>query len=159
MARRIGLNPPRAWLPREVSRARVRAIWKQHSEFTAKQVKDSLGHQLPLGEGVVRRLLKSYRLEAAKVNPALRRIRGCGPWSPVRVRIGEIWKSHPEYTGKQVVKALGPCHSANLQWVQRVLIWNDRSSLPPGGALSFLESSRQRPGKRLRRLITLIFAG
>jgi len=121
MARRIGLNPPAARLPREVSRARVRAIWKQHSEFTAKQVKDSLGHQLPLGEAVVRRLLKSYRLEAAKVNPALRRIRGSGPWSPVRVRIGEIWKSHPEYTGKQVVKALGPCHSANLQWVQRVL--------------------------------------
>jgi hypothetical protein len=73
MARRIGLNPPPARLPREVSRARVRAIWKQHAEITAKQVKDSLGPQLPLGEALVRRLLKSYRLEAAKRNPAFKR--------------------------------------------------------------------------------------
>ena len=36
-------------LRREVARARVRAIWKQHPEFTAKQVIASLGLEHPLG--------------------------------------------------------------------------------------------------------------
>src|SRR6516165_10022264 len=43
MAHRIGLNPPPARLPGEVSRALVRSIWKQHPDVTAQQVKESLG--------------------------------------------------------------------------------------------------------------------
>jgi DNA invertase Pin-like site-specific DNA recombinase len=122
MAHRIGLNPPPARLPREVSRARVHSIWKQHPEFNAKQVKESLGPRLLLREALVSRLLKKYRRAAAKNNPAQKHmVRDYGRWSPVRVRIGEIWKSHPEYTGKQVVKVLGAGRSVNVKWVQRVL--------------------------------------
>jgi DNA invertase Pin-like site-specific DNA recombinase len=42
VARRIGLNPPLALLPRKVTRPLVHAVWKQHPEFTAKQVKGIL---------------------------------------------------------------------------------------------------------------------
>ena len=123
MANRIGLNPPPARLPCEVARARVHAIWKQHPDVTARQVKESLGPQLPLREELVARLLRKYRWATLKHDPALKRIVRpyYGRWTPTRVLIGKIWKRHPEYTGKQVVKALGPEHSVSEKFVQRVL--------------------------------------
>ena len=59
MAFRLGLNPPRARLPRELARAQVPAALKQHPHFTAQQMKESLGPEFPLGEtriwkGIVR---------------------------------------------------------------------------------------------------------
>lgn len=123
MANRIGLNPPPARLPGEVSRACVHAIWRQHPDATARQVKESLGPQLPLREELVSRLLRKYRWATLKHDPALKRMVRpyYGRWTPTRVLISKIWKRHPEYTGKQVVQALGPGHSVTVKWVQRVL--------------------------------------
>jgi DNA invertase Pin-like site-specific DNA recombinase len=74
MAHRLGLHPPPARLSRDVSQARVRAIWKQHPEFTAKQVIESLGPGLPLGETTVWKLLRKCRRAAAKRSSAQKQI-------------------------------------------------------------------------------------
>src|SRR5262249_32201126 len=44
MALRLGINHPRR-LPREVARARVRAMWKQNPEVTGDQVLAGLGRE------------------------------------------------------------------------------------------------------------------
>jgi DNA invertase Pin-like site-specific DNA recombinase len=118
MAYRLGLRQPPARMPREVSRARVRAIWKQHPEFTAKQVLDSLGPEHPLGIRRVQELLRDCRLASAKDSQTRRQI----GWrldrrTAARVRVSAIWKRHPESTANQVVKNLGPEHSVRLRWV------------------------------------------
>ena len=43
MGLRLGLHHPPGHLPCTVVRARVRALWKEHPEFTAKQVIETLG--------------------------------------------------------------------------------------------------------------------
>jgi DNA invertase Pin-like site-specific DNA recombinase len=121
MAHRLGIHPPPARLSREVSQARVRAIWKQHPEFT-EQVIERLGPELPLGETTVWTLLRKSRWAAAKRSPAHKQL----GWyldsrTAARVRIAAIWKRHPEYTGEQVLKELGPGHSARVKWIQQIM--------------------------------------
>ena len=38
-----------------------------------------------------------------------------------RLRIYEIWRGHPEYSGKRIVKALGADHAENEEWVRKIL--------------------------------------
>lgn len=111
MARRLGLNPPLARLPRKVAQARVYEIWKQHPEFTADRVIRTLGPALPLGTSTVLRLLRKCRRAADKnlqmrIPPEWQLDR----WTAKRVRIAAIWKRHPEYTGRQVIKLLESRH-------------------------------------------------
>jgi hypothetical protein len=49
MASRLGLPLPPTPLPSAVLRARVRETWRQHPEFTARQVIESLGTERPAG--------------------------------------------------------------------------------------------------------------
>jgi DNA invertase Pin-like site-specific DNA recombinase len=122
MAHRIGLHPPRARLPREESQARVRAIWKQHPEFTAKRVIESLGPERPLGVTVVEKLLTECRRAADKHSPAQKQLGWqLDRWTAARVRIRAIWKRHPEFTAKQVIEKLGPEFSVRVRWVQQIM--------------------------------------
>jgi hypothetical protein len=50
----------------------------------------------------------------------------CSGWpmdrhTATRVRIAEIWKRHPEFSARQVVRELGSEHPVRLQWVQKIL--------------------------------------
>lgn len=49
MAHRLCLHHPPGTLRREVARAKVAVVWKQHPDSTAKQVIASLGPNYPLG--------------------------------------------------------------------------------------------------------------
>ena len=122
MARRLGLNPPLARLPRKVAQARVYEVWKQHPEFTADQVIRTLGPALPLGTSTVLRLLRKCRRAADKnlqmrIPPDWQLDR----WTAKRVRIAAIWNRHPDFTGRQVMKSLDTGHSVGVQWVRKIL--------------------------------------
>jgi DNA invertase Pin-like site-specific DNA recombinase len=122
MASRLGLPLPPIPLSSVVLRARVREIWKQRPEVTARQVIESLGTERPAGFQRVWKLLKECRLAAAKRSPAQKRM----GWqldrrTAARIRVSAIWKRHPEFTAKQVIKSLGPEHSVRVPWVQKIL--------------------------------------
>src|SRR5437763_7754201 len=122
MASRLGLPLPPTPLPTSVIRTGVRAIWKRHPEFTARQVVEGLGTERPAGLTRVWQLLRECRLAAAKRSPAQQRI----GWqldrrTAARVRVSGIWKRHPEFTAKQVIKNLGREHSVRVPWVQKIL--------------------------------------
>jgi DNA invertase Pin-like site-specific DNA recombinase len=122
MAHRLGLDPPPARLSREVARARVRAIWREHPEFTAKQVIETLGPALPLGETTVLKLLRRSRQAAAERRPAQKQLGWqLDRWTQARVRVGAIWKRHPAFTAKQVIERLGPKYPARVPWVQQIM--------------------------------------
>jgi DNA invertase Pin-like site-specific DNA recombinase len=132
MARRLGLDHPKGSLAREVARARVQAIWKQHPELTEKQVIAALGLNNLLGIDRARKLLRECRLTAAKRSPMHKK----ASWSldrltAARIRISTIWKRHPEYTAKQVLKILGLEHSVRLKWVHKVMNQCCRASATP----------------------------
>jgi DNA invertase Pin-like site-specific DNA recombinase len=122
MALRLGLHPPPGRLRREVAQARVRAIWNEHPEFTAKQVRASVGLEHPLGFARTYKLLRECRMAAAKRGLAQKQI----GWyldcrTAARIRISAIWKKHPEFTAKQVIEKLGPGPFMRLKWVQQIM--------------------------------------
>jgi DNA invertase Pin-like site-specific DNA recombinase len=122
MASRLGLSFPPSPLTSHVLRLRVSEIFKQHPEFTARQVVSSLGHEHRPGYTRVWRTLRECRRADAKHSPAQRRM----GWqldgrTAARVRVSAIWKQHPEFTAKQVIEKLGPKHSARVPWVQKIL--------------------------------------
>jgi DNA invertase Pin-like site-specific DNA recombinase len=122
MATRLGLYQPRVCVPTEVSRARVRAIWKQHPEFTAVEVMKRLGPENTLGRRRIYKLLSECWLARATRYPVYKQM----GWrldrhSVARVRIRAIWRRHPEFTAKRVVKYLRPKHSLRVPWVSRMM--------------------------------------
>jgi DNA invertase Pin-like site-specific DNA recombinase len=122
MARRLGLNHPLGRLSREVARARVQAMYKEHPEFTVKQVKANLGLEHPLDYGRALGYLRECRMGAAKRNPTYKRMGWyVDRWIATRLRIAAIWKRHPEFTGREVLQKLQPEHTVRLPWVQRIL--------------------------------------
>jgi DNA invertase Pin-like site-specific DNA recombinase len=130
MALRLGLNHPAGRLRREVAKARVRAIWNKHPEFTAKQVRASVGLEQPVGFTKIYKLLREFRMPAAERSSAQKLI----GWRmdrliAKRIRVSEILKQHPEFTGKQVFEKLGPNCSVGLSWVYRVIAEIHRGSL------------------------------
>ena len=122
MACRLGLNHPPASLRRDVARARIQALWKQHPGLTGKQVIARLGLKHLLGVYRARQMLRECRLAAAKRSPVHKKV---GWWldsrTAERIRISAICKQHPDYTAKQVLKVLGPEHSVRLTWVNQVM--------------------------------------
>jgi DNA invertase Pin-like site-specific DNA recombinase len=122
MARRLGLHHPPGYLKNELVRARVRTIWKQHPECTAKQVVASMGAEHPLGIRRAEVHLKEVRMAGAKRSPAQKLVGWhVDRWTATRIRIGEILKRHPEFIGKQVIEKLGPDYPVRLQWVWQVM--------------------------------------
>ncbi len=122
MARRLELHHPPGYIKDAVVRTRVQAIWQQHPDCTAKQVVASMGAEHPLGIRRAGVYLKRVRMAAAKRSPTQELVR----WhvdrrTATRIRIGEILKRHPEFTGKQVIEKLGPNYSVRLKWVWQVM--------------------------------------
>jgi hypothetical protein len=134
MARRLGLRERPRRVPRKVVQVRVRAIWKEHPEFTVNQVRQRLEPQYPHGETLIASLLRQCRKAAAQRSPTYRQV----GWpvdreTAVRIRIGAIWKRHPEFTAREVIGKLGGRCSVRLPWVQKVLreCWRACGSLSP----------------------------
>jgi DNA invertase Pin-like site-specific DNA recombinase len=122
MARRLGLDHPPGYLKDDVVRARVQAIWRQHPECTPTHVVARMGAAHPLGLERAAVFLKKLRTAAAQRSPAQRRVGWrIDRWTDTRIRIGEILKRHPDATGKQVIKNLGPGCPVRLKWVWRVM--------------------------------------
>jgi hypothetical protein len=108
MAIRLGIHHPLAFLTREVARARVRAVWKEHPGFSARQVAASASLEHPLGICRTWKLLRECRVAAARRDPVHKQVGWhLDKFTAVRIRIGAILKRHPEFTAKQVIKKLG----------------------------------------------------
>lgn len=124
MASRLRLDHPLASLRGDSARARIQALWKQHSEVTGKQAIARLGlkDQHLLGIYRARQLLRECRLAAAKRSLVYKEV---GWWvdsrTAVRIRITAICKRHPKYTASQVLKAVGLEHPIRLRWVNKIM--------------------------------------
>ena len=122
MVIRLGLHHPPGRLSRERARARIQAIWKAHPEYSARQIKADMRLEQPLGLDRTWQYLRECRMAVAKRSAVQKRV----GWyidlrTAARVRIGAIWKRHPEFTAKQVMERLGPEHSVREKWVMRVM--------------------------------------
>jgi len=122
MAARLGINHPLARIRPALARALVYEIWKQHPEFTGKQVIASLGPTHPLGTTRAEALLRHYRGAAAERSSACKRI----GWpldchTAARIRISAIWKKHPEFTAQQVIEKLGSDPFLTVSWVRQIM--------------------------------------
>src|ERR1700730_8423054 len=122
MARRLGLDHPLARMPETLARTRVRALFEHHPDLTAAQVVANLVTAQPLWSRRAYALLKECRRDAARRSPVHNRV----VWhldhrTATRIRIGELWKRHPEFTGKQVIRTLKFGPDVPLKWVQRIM--------------------------------------
>jgi hypothetical protein len=122
MARRLGLDHPLARIPETFARARVRALFKVRPNLTGKEVVANMGTAHPLWDRRAYALLKECRQEAARRSPVHTQV----GWyldhrTATRIRIGELWKRHPELTGRQVIEKLKLGPDAPLKWVQHIM--------------------------------------
>jgi len=122
MAGRLALDHPLARMPEKLARARVRALFELRPNLTGKQVAGNMGTAHPLWIRRAYALLKECRRDAARRSPVHNQV----GWyldhrTASRIRIGELWKRHPEFTGKQVIKTLRLGPDVPLKWVQRVM--------------------------------------
>jgi hypothetical protein len=122
IAVRLKLREKPIRVPRKVLQERVKALWRSHPDCTGQQVVEMLKPKYSIGICQALALLRNSREAAAKRSPGLRRM----AWqldrrTAARIRIGTIWKRHPEFTAQQVLKELGPKHSVGLRWVQQIL--------------------------------------
>jgi DNA invertase Pin-like site-specific DNA recombinase len=113
MALRLGLHHPPGSLRHDVAQARVGAIWDEHPEFTAPQVRANIALEHPLGLDRTYRLLSGFRMPVR---------------TAARIRIRAISRQHPEFTAKQVMAKLGPGPFTKLKWVQRTMTECRRAS-------------------------------
>lgn len=122
MARRLKLDHPLARMPETFARARVRALFKLRPNLTGEQVVANVGTAHPLWVRRAYALLKECRRDAARRSPVHTRVGWYLDHRTVnRIRIGELWKRHPEFTGKQVIEKLKLGDDAPLKWVQHIM--------------------------------------
>jgi DNA invertase Pin-like site-specific DNA recombinase len=122
MARRLGLEHPLARMPETFARARVRALFKLRPNLTGEQVVADMGTAHPLWDRRAYALLKECRRDAARRSSVHKKV----GWyldhrTANRIRIGELWKCHPEFTGKQVIEKLRLGPDTSLKWVQHIM--------------------------------------
>ena len=120
MASRLGLRERATPVPLKFF-ARVRAVWKQHPDISANQLRRSLP-ELALGETRAWKLLRECRLAATKHSSMYKRV----GWqldqrTAARIQVSGMWKRHPEFTGKRVLHKLRLSHYVSLPWVQKVM--------------------------------------
>jgi DNA invertase Pin-like site-specific DNA recombinase len=121
MARRLGLRHLPVRLSAKEARARVRAIWKQHPYCTTKQVIERLRPEYPVGTMRVWAILRGCWAAAARSSPAHRQLGWrLDRWTAARIRVSAIWKQHPEFTAKQVIRNLRPERPVSIRWVQKI---------------------------------------
>lgn len=122
IAVRLKLRERPVKVPRQVLQARVFAIWKRHPDCTGDQVVTMLQPEHSICVARAQYFVKICRQKAANDTPAQRGAR----WqldrkTAARIRISAIWTQHPEFTAKQVIRALRSKHSVTLAWVQKIL--------------------------------------
>jgi hypothetical protein len=122
MASRLGLPLPRSFVRLPALRALVRAVWKKHPDFTARQVIESLTPAHFVEEQRVTPILRECRLLAAKHN----RLQKLVGWpidrrTDARLRIGTIWKRYPALTATEVIEKAGLPYPVGVQWVRKVM--------------------------------------
>jgi DNA invertase Pin-like site-specific DNA recombinase len=122
MARRLGIDHPLGYLPVRSAQSRVRALWNLRPNFTASMIIANMGTPRPLSRKRAYAFLKECRRDAAGRSAVHRKI----GWyldhrTANRIRIGELWKRHPEFTGKQVIEKLKLGPDAPLKWVQHIM--------------------------------------
>jgi hypothetical protein len=122
IAVRLKLREKPIRIPHEVLQERVDAIWKSRRDCTGQQVVEMLkpGDSICLARACA--FLRTCREAAAQRSPAQQQM----GWqldrrTAARIRISTIWRRHPEFTAKQVIRNLGPKHSVRLPWVQKIL--------------------------------------
>ena len=121
MALRLGIHHPRR-MPHAVARAAVRAIWERRPEVSGREVFATLRREHVISLGRVHALLRECRMTAFRRSPVQKRMEWRIDYhTPARVRVGRIWKRHPEFTARQVLEKLGSQHSLDIRWVQRIL--------------------------------------
>jgi len=122
MARRLGIDHPLARMPAVMARARVRALYKAQPTVKVGQLVAVMATAHPLWDRRAYALLKECHRDAAKRSPVHQRV----GWrldhkTANRIRIGELWKRHPELTGRQMIKKLELEREVPLKWVQRIM--------------------------------------
>jgi hypothetical protein len=122
MARRLGIDHPLARMPDKVAREQIRILWERRPDITCKDAVADLGTPHPLDGGRTRAYLKECQQEAARRSFVHRRV----GWSldhrtVARIRVGEMWRRHPEFTAKQVAEKLKLTPDVSLKWVHRIL--------------------------------------
>jgi DNA invertase Pin-like site-specific DNA recombinase len=122
IAVRLKLREKPIRVPQAVLQERVDAIWKSRQDCTAQQVVETLKPEHSVCIIRAEAFLRTCREAAARRSPAQQQM----GWrldrrTAARIRINTIWKRHPEFTAKQVIKNLGPKHSVRLPWVQKML--------------------------------------
>jgi DNA invertase Pin-like site-specific DNA recombinase len=122
IAVRLRLREKPMRVPRKVLQQRVDAIWKSHPGCTGQQVVEWLKPEHSICIARAWAFLRNCRDAAVKRSPAQRETR----WrvdrhTAARIRISTIWKRHPEFSAKRIVKNLGSKHSVRIPWVQKIL--------------------------------------
>jgi DNA invertase Pin-like site-specific DNA recombinase len=109
MAERLGINHPLAYIPDRIAKPRIRALFAANPYITAREVVAELRKNSPYRIYIYRAFafLKEIRRQAADRSPVHKKV----GWfiddrTVIRIRIGEAWKKHPEYTGKQMCETL-----------------------------------------------------
>jgi DNA invertase Pin-like site-specific DNA recombinase len=137
IAVRLGLREKPIRVPRGVLQERVLAIWKQHPGCTGQQVVAMLKPDYSICIARAWEFLRNCRVVAAQRSAEQRQ----ADWrvdhkTAARIGISAIWRRHPEFTAKQVIRALRSRHSMTIPWVQKILRECTRAS------------SRQNPEQR-----------
>jgi DNA invertase Pin-like site-specific DNA recombinase len=122
MARRLGIDHPLTRIPEKFARARVRALYALHPNLTGEQVIANLGTAHPLWDRRAWTLLMECRRDAANRSSVHKRV----GWpldrrTATRIRIGELWKRHPEITGNQVIEKLKLGPDLAFKWVLKIM--------------------------------------
>lgn len=124
MASRLGLCHPVTRVPHAVLEATVHAIWKQHPACDAKEVLQRLSpeHRAITHEGRIRKMLRELRLDLARHSPTQRQIGwAIDRLTATRIQISAMWKRHPEFTAKRVVRDLRSEYPLDVGWVQQIM--------------------------------------
>lgn len=122
MAARLKLNHPLARMPEKLARARVRALFKQCPNVTGREVVANLGTPHPLDLRRAYGFVKECRRDAAMRSDVHRRVGWYLDYrTATRVRIGAMWKRHPEFTAKELIGKLNLGPDSPVKWVQRIM--------------------------------------
>lgn len=142
MAVRLKLDHPLARMPEELARERVRALFKRCPNLTAPEIVANLGtpHRLDLGRSYA--FLKECRREAARRSSVHRRVGWYLDYrTATRIRIGALWKRHPELTARELIERLKLGPDSTVKWVQQIMNACWKAHTKPRG-------KRRRTGRR-----------
>jgi DNA invertase Pin-like site-specific DNA recombinase len=122
MAARLKLDHPLARMPEKLARARVRALFKQCPNLTASELVATLGTPHPLHLRRAYAFLEECRREAAMRSRVHRRVGWYLDYrTATRIRIGAMWKRHPDLTARELIERLHLGPDSTVKWVQQIM--------------------------------------